>query len=325
MNYLLGYVPTMSMEDAAQLWSSNYLGPGSGLADNTKRAYRCAIANHLLGTDLATFTLEQANKPSIWQTHLQDVADKYGVSAAKQLKAVLSSIFQAAAHDDALPRNPIKLTPSPKMGAKSRSIREPGRAFSTEELTLLFQIVDHDPQLRADDMPSLLRFYLITGARCMEALNLKWADVDLSGNTIHIRGTKSARANRVIPILPGLSGILRQRSKLTGNPYVFPRHRAGSTMPGAASWDAREVRMLAKRAFRQAGVPWATIHTFRTTCATMMVQQSKPINVAAAYLGDSVPTFLASYVSDKLSPATMAAELATTSFPLNAAIWHGTP
>jgi integrase len=66
--------------------------------------------------------------------------------------------------------------------------------------------------------------------------------------------------------------------------------------------------MLAKRAFTQAGLPCAT---FRTTCATMLVQQGKPINVAAAYLGDSVPTFLASYVSHKLSPATMATELAS--------------
>jgi len=304
----------MSMEDAAQLWAGNCLGDSSNMAANTKRAYRGAIANHLFNTELAALTLEQANKPSILQSHLQDVANNYGVSAAKQLKAVLSSIFQAAARDDALPRNPIKLTPCPKNGLKNKSIREPGRAFSTGELILLFEIVDHDSELCANDIPALLRFYLITGARCTEVLNLKWDDVDLSRNTIHIRGTKSARADRVIPILPGLLGMLLRRNRSTGTTYVFPRHRAGSTMPDGARRDDREVRMLAARAFRQAGVPWATIHTFRTTCATMLVQQGKPINVAAAYLGDSVPTFLASYVSDKLSPATMAAELAATTF-----------
>jgi integrase len=314
MNYLLGYVPTMSMADAAQLWAGNFLGFGSDLADNTKRAYRGAITNHLLSTELAALTLEQANKPSIWQTHLQGVADNYGVCAAKQLKAVLSAIFQAAARDDALPRNPIKLTPSPKIGRENKSLREPGRAFSTGELTLLFQIVDNDSELRANDMPALLRFYLITGARCLEVLNLKWDDVDLSRHTIHIQGTKSARADRVIPILPGLTGMLQHRNNSDGTAYVFPRHRAGSTVPDGARRDEHEVRKLAKRAFTQAGVPWATIHTFRTTCATTLVQQGKPINVAAAYLGDSVPTFLASYVSDKLSPATMAAELATTTF-----------
>ena len=36
----------------------------------------------------------------------------------------------------------------------------------------------------------------------------------------------------------------------------------------AIKLDEREVRALVKKAFVEAGLEWATIHTFRTTCAT---------------------------------------------------------
>lgn len=65
----------------------------------------------------------------------------------------------------------------------------------------------------------LFLFYLYSGCRKMEALNIKWSDIDYKRGVLHIPGTKRASSNRYIPLFPQIKQIIDQQSKR--NTYVF--------------------------------------------------------------------------------------------------------
>ena len=306
----------MTVKEAADYWLYSITNTIKRHSRNTISVYRLTVKNHIHGSAISRLSLVEANKPSILQPCLQHVAEHSGLAAARLLRIVLSSIFEAAARDEALQRNPVRLTSNPTHGKANTSPRQPGRAFTEAELYRLFQIIDNDEYMISEDMPDLLRFYLISGVRCNEGLQLRREDVDLQNQTMHIRGTKTQRSDRIIPLLPEIITIMQNRDTQNAPGYAFPapinaRSRK-TTAISERKRDDRSVRKLVKLAMQKADLEWATIHTFRTTCGTAFVQKGKPINAAAAYLGDSVPTFLASYVSDKLAPHTLYEQLNDT-------------
>ena len=62
--------------------------------------------------------------------------------------------------------------------------------------------------LQNNDRKPLYLFYLLSGCRCAEALALRWSDIDFDTMRVHIRGSKSFRSDRYIPLFPQIRALL---------------------------------------------------------------------------------------------------------------------
>src|SRR5690606_32813878 len=87
------------------------------------------------------------------------------------------------------------------------------RAFTAEEAARVQDCADAAPA----DVGDLAAFLFGTGARISEALHCTWwQDVDLDAQTVRIRGTKTAQADRVLALSDALTERLRQRAEMHG-------------------------------------------------------------------------------------------------------------
>lgn len=139
------------------------------------------------------------------------------------------------------------------------------------------------------------------GLRASEAVNLKWTEVDLKGNSTdpddlgQIRiintddhTTKSA-LERVIPIREPLKPWLVQWHKDQGEPtdgYVFPSstglNRFQGMTPGSLSRSFKKFVRKAKK------VPnTVTLHGLRHSCVTDLLRKGVPINIVKDIMGHS--------------------------------------
>jgi integrase len=147
-----------------------------------------------------------------------------------------------------------------------------------------------------------LLFHLLakTGLRISEALGLDWPDVEFGAVPVlrvrrqcyrgDLRRLKTANGRRDVPLSPGLARALWAARPPHGEGAVFI---AGT---GARLMD-RNARRALNRAAEDAGVGWATLHTFRHTCASMLIEDGKNIAQVARWLGHSDPAFtLRTYV-----------------------------
>lgn len=86
---------------------------------------------------------------------------------------------------------------------KPKHDRKKGSALTKDEL---------NDFIKALDGTRLKKFYLFclyTGCRRSEALSVKWEDVDFNKKIIHIRGTKTATSDRIIPLFPDCEKLLQ--------------------------------------------------------------------------------------------------------------------
>ena len=138
------------------------------------------------------------------------------------------------------------------------------RPLSHEEVDALLQRIEKCPQRE------LFLFYLYTGTRRNEALELRWNDVDFDGKIIQIKGTKSKTSNRVIPLLPEVEALLnRQKARRYPGEKVFP-------------WCDGHVDHVFKSL-----CPRHKLHDLRHTFITRCAENGINVNVVQALAGHS--------------------------------------
>lgn len=121
----------------------------------------------------------------------------------------LKAIFTTAHKWGYVDRNPF-------VGVKAiRFERSMPRILTLGEIASVFEAAKRiEPA-----MAPLIEFYLLTGMRRNEALNLEWRDVDLARNVLILRNTKGKRA-RTVPMAPRVKTILDGRRELA-RPFLF--------------------------------------------------------------------------------------------------------
>ncbi len=125
-----------------------------------------------------------------------------------------------------------------------------------------------------DDRAAVVRFAFATGARCAEVFRAQREDVDLRKWTVRLRGTKTAKAARVIPVPAMFRDALR--AGVQGGRKAIGR-------PMFEAWgNAR--RDLAAAAAR-AKVPAPTWNDLRRSFASLLVQAGVSNVVVAKLLG----------------------------------------
>lgn len=247
--------------------------------------------------------------PHFGRRRLADIAPRDIRDYAAQLSAAglrPASVRQAIAPVRALLATAFEdgeIRTNPAAGVRIAGVlREDGepaapKALSEDELRALLEAV-------APPWRPFVEFVAHTGMRIGEAVAVRWYDVDLDARRVHVRRRwfrgrfappKSTYGLRSIPLSAGMVASLEVR-----------RNEAGAIDADALVWTNRDGRILdpsnllervMKPAARAAGVPWASWHTLRHTCGSLLFRYGANAKQVQHWLGHHSPAFtLAVYV-----------------------------
>jgi len=290
------------------------------LSTNTLRDYRGYIDRTIKLGPLSHMSVSEANDVARIEAWLTEVADDRGATAAKQARKVLSGILGLAERRGAIASSVMHRvkTPGAKAGsAGDRKCHDPDcdfdcgkrhldtdRAFTHAEATKVQETAD----LAKADVGDLAAFLFGTGVRISEALHCTaWADVDLEAGTVRVRGTKTAEADRVLPMSADLVDRLSARAELYGRTGLVFGITYFTTKVGQPR-DRNNVSKAMRRVFKSAEVQWAGTHTFRRTVASWMDAAGAPLAEIANQLGHADINVTARYLGRRTAP-TRAAEI----------------
>jgi integrase len=124
-------------------------------------------------------------------------------------------------------------------------------------------------------------FLVATGARRSELWNTRVEDIDFTAETIHLRGTKTNKSRRTIPMLPFYRPILERSIR-----------RAHKGQGGAlhARWDGINNRL--RRVCERLKIPHVSPNDLRRTNATWLVLRGVRRDLAGQLLGHADDTMV---------------------------------
>ena len=217
-------------------------------------------------------------------------------SQVPKLRAALSALFATALEEEEVPFNPVAGIRIPAPTAE-----EPGddqaKALTHEELALLLAAAPEDWRL-------FFEFLVVSGLRISEAVGLTWEHLDLGDDPrILVREQlyegkrkrlKSNAGRRDVPLSPAFAArLLSHRRDAYGGPGA-PVFASTAGTPLRPSNVHRRILAPARNAV---ALPWATFHSFRHTCASLLFEEGRNVKQVAEWLGHADPGFtLRTYV-----------------------------
>jgi integrase/recombinase XerD len=162
----------------------------------------------------------------------------------------------------------------PLKDEKEKSRHKPS-TYTQDELKRLFGKCDNFEK-------AAFATLLLTGLREQELCYLTWKDVDLKKETIRVTGqgkegfSPKDYEERIIPLPPDLVALLKKLPRKSE--WVFP-----SSIGGREAHLLRRLKRVAKRA----KVEHATLHKFRHTYATRLLEKSCDIVTVQHLMGHS--------------------------------------
>jgi integrase len=206
-------VPTV--EEVAHDWIAaltlrvGHRDPSKRYSPRTVDLYRQRIETHVVPT-LGTIPIDELTAADLRRL-IDKLGRKLAPSTVTAIVTMISSLLRYAARERLVERNVARdLDRDDRPGVKRQS--EP-RYLTADEVALLLSKM-------TDTFRPVAMLCAYGGLRISEALGLTWADVDLSGKTIHVRRqldddgtvrneTKSAASTAIVPMLPALERELR--------------------------------------------------------------------------------------------------------------------
>lgn len=261
---LLKNQKSILFSDCAKQWFA--LKKGQERSTSTIANYRRMLDKHILPFFRGKW-VNQIKAADI-QRYFNSIM-KNSKSMSDQSKAILSGIFDYAARNDMIDKNPMqyKYEKSAKVGKKV--------VLQDEDL---ISVIDQLDNLEGKDYLYAC-FLCFTSLRRGEILGLKWGDIDLENRVIHVRRGVSYPDGQNDPVidLPKddstgdvllQSELARRLSNRTGGAYtyVIPYSDEEPRKPITRSMFTKMWRRINKTI----DLKGATSHSFRATYATMM-------------------------------------------------------
>lgn len=171
----------------------------------------------------------------------------------------LNEALECAIINKHLKENPCKYIKRPK------HTRVAGNALTIEEESIFLQ------NIKGHASEPILLLLLYSGMRRNEALTLQWEDIDWQNNKIHIRGTKTEKSDRIIPIFANLKKLLSTFDiKEKGNVFEYCNPCS-----------------ITRSFIRLSGLPNHKLHDLRHTFATRCIEKGIPMKYVQYWLGHS--------------------------------------
>ncbi len=177
-----------------------------------------------------------AIRPRHVAEYVVSIATTLGAATVNRDLAVLHAIFKTAYREELVDRNPAEGAERPKLPPFRPQILEPvevarvAKAFTDEQARVVFLTL------------------VLTGLRRSELQRLRWGDVDLVDNVLHVRDSKSEDGIRSIALTPSLAESLwqhRRASNFQGDAELAFCHTERGTIYRAETFKDALTKALA--------------------------------------------------------------------------------
>ncbi|MFF2273572.1 tyrosine-type recombinase/integrase [Agromyces sp. NPDC058136] len=274
----------------AEHWLANGV---SALRPATQSNYAWVLRKYVVPT-VGDIRLERLTPAHVRKLHGAVLSMGVSVRTTQLAHAVLRSMLAEAVREELITRNVGTLVRQPKLEKVEQL------AWSPEEAAR-FGLASKPHRLHA-----LFELAYSVGLRRGELLGLRWSDVDLETNMIHVRQTmqrlgaghgrvfgppKTARSRRSVPIPVGIARSLRahraaQAAELRGSNRSNPLDLVFTTSLGTPI-EPSNLRRDFETLISAAGVPRIRFHDLRHTCASLLFAKGVPPRVVMDLLGHS--------------------------------------
>ncbi|WP_375210087.1 tyrosine-type recombinase/integrase [Hyphomonas jannaschiana] len=194
--------------------------------------------------------------------------------AANRTLSMLSAILNEAERKGVKP-----IRSNPCFGIRKYPSKPRERFLSHEELERLQDAMDkarQDGSINRNVL-DIVTLALLTGARKMEILTMKWSDIRLNEKVVHLEDSKTGPRNLILS--EKACTLLRQRKKHQGNNYVFPGRLPGSHV--------KEIRKDFFALLTAAKITEFRFHDLRHSHASFAIQAGASLAHVAKALGHS--------------------------------------
>ena len=275
----------------ARSWIKTYTGrTGNGIREATRLDYE---------RDLEASVIPALGRRRMNEIELRDIKaiaaslKQQGLAPAtiRNILAPVKALFATAVEEGVLRVNP---TSGLRIARRKTGEMERVKALTEDEITRLIAQIPENHRL-------FVRFLVHSGLRISEAIGLQWRDFDLDARRFRVQrriyqGTddpKSRFGCREIPLSPRMADDLARSMPAK----ALPEAPVFTTSIGTPLHPSNFARRTLKPAAARAGVPWASAHTLRHSCASRLFRAGLNILQISRWLGHHSPNFtMAVYV-----------------------------
>ena len=268
--------------DYAEEWVERHHGR-KGFRESTRDDYRRDLRKYAypffderLGRTVSQVTPRDVANFIAWLCDEREQGKRLADATVRRVLAPVRSCFATAVREGLIRSNPATgaaLPHRPQVEEDEDEIR----VLTLGQLDAFLTLVH--PAYR-----TFFRFLASTGLRWGEATILRWRDLRLDGSKPVVRVRRELYRGRVtppktkygkrdVPLHPELVRALRERRKAsewgTDNDLVFP------SQVGSPLNHSNVLRRVLRPVAEEVGAPWATAHTFRHTCASLLFARGK--------------------------------------------------
>jgi site-specific recombinase XerD len=174
--------------------------------------------------------------------------------------------------------------PTARLRAPKKRRRVP-RPLTEAQVAALFEVAERGEGFVARRTLAFVRVAYSTGARISELLGLRLEDVDLESGLMRVLG--KGEKERVIPIGPKAWAALREWLEVRREQLAQAGRLSSWVFIGKTGAQLRKSGMsrCLRATFDAAGMPDATAHSLRHSCATHMLEHKADVRVVQELLG----------------------------------------
>lgn len=266
----------MNVEQWMKQWLETYVKP-----TNKPKTYSCyddTIRRIIVNwPELSESDLADPKELAI-QQFINRMADNFAKSTLNDIRVVFRRSYDAAIRNDLCSSNPAEYITLP-INARQKIVQ----ALTFEEQTTL------EAFAHKDILGHIVIFFLRTGLRASELMNLKWTDYDADQQQITIRNSKTRAGQRIVPLIPAADSIIQNQPRI--NECIF-------TSTVGTSVTSTVLKKLAIRMREATGIPFITTHVYRHCFATRLVEKGVDYKALSNLLGHTDVAFtLQQYVT----------------------------
>jgi integrase len=291
--------------DYALEWVERYQGRGRrGCRETTRDEYRRLLRAHVLPyfgdrLRLADITPRRLANFIGWLCDEMQQGKRLSDSTIGNILDPVRSCLRTAVQEGLIRHNPahdLSLPHRPQPDGEDDE--DEARAFSRDELVAFLAVVNPRHKL-------LFRLLAATGLRVSEVMALEWRHLHLAGSHPHVKVRRAlvkgrmnmpkGHSRREVPLaydlVTALSTARRSSDWGRDNDPVF------ASLKGTPLNADNLRRRVVQPVVEEIGAPWASFHTFRHTCASLLFSRGANAVQVQRWLGHHSAAFtLATYV-----------------------------